>query len=256
VEERNVSVRMKQIGLELGLFTIFLATSLGGVCPFCGGGIEVASSKEGIVVKYELKQLPYAFNALEPYLDARTVEIHYTKHHKGYVDKLNAALDKHPELFKRPLVDLLTHLDALPEDIRTDVRNQGGGHWAHEFFWNCMAAPSQSLTGQREPDGELKKAIGKQFGSFDEFKKAFTKAATGAFGSGWCWLVQGPKGELEIISTPNHGIPQQQGKKPLLVVDIWEHAYYLKFQNRRPEYIEAWWNVVNWPFVAAQWSKE
>lgn len=226
-------------------------------CPLCdhtllGQRVEAEGNykkESDKPVKYQLKPLGYVFSALEPFLDARTVEIHYTKHHQGYVDKLNAALEKHPELFKTSLEQLLTHLDTLvPEDIRTDVRNQGGGDWAHDFFWNCMAPADQ----RRELGGELKKAIEKQFGSFDEFKKAFSKVAAAHFGSGWCWLVKTDKGELEIISTPYHEIPQQRGKKPLLVVDVWEHAYYLKFQNRRTEYIDAWWNVVKWLFVEEQ----
>lgn len=194
--------------------------------------------------KYERAPLGYGYSALEPYMDAQTLEIHYTKHHQAYVDKLNKALEKHPELFKKPLEVLLVNLDEVPEDIRTDVRNNGGGHWAHGFFWKCMA-PAQ----KREPQGTLKAALEKTFGSVDEFKKAFEAAATAHFASGWCWLVIDREGNLKIISTPNHDLPQRDGLSPLLVIDVWEHAYYLKYQNRRGEFINSWWNVVNWPYV-------
>lgn len=209
--------------------------------------------EKGFVVNitYEQSPLPYVYKALEPYLDARTVEIHYTKHHKGYVEKLNTAVEKHPELFKKPLEELLMHLDRVPEDIRLAVRNQGGGHWAHEFFWHCMA-PAEAPQAPRMPKpGQLKTMIDAQYGSFEGFKLAFEKVAMGLFGSGWTWLVLDTKtNKLTIVTTPNHDLPQREGLMPLLVLDIWEHAYYLKFQNRRADFISQWWNVVNWDFVA------
>ncbi len=199
------------------------------------------------VKRVEISALPYAFNALEPHLDAKTVEIHYTKHHQGYVDKLNRAFEKHPELFDKSLEELLIHLDQVPEDIRVDVRNQGGGDFIHTFFWNCMAPAKNPV---HEPQGALKTALEKSFGSVADFKKKFEEVALGHFGSGWAWLVIDRDGALRVVSTVNHDIPQRDGLIPLLVVDVWEHAYYLKFQNRRAEFLAAWWNVVNWPYVA------
>ncbi|MCL5436287.1 MAG: superoxide dismutase [Candidatus Dependentiae bacterium] len=193
-----------------------------------------------------LPPLPYLYNALEPYLDARTVEIHYTKHHRGYVDKVNKAFEKHPELVAKPLEELLTHLELVPEDIRAAVRNQGGGAYIHTFFWRCMAPAGAAL---REPKGALKSALEKSFGSVADFKKKFEEVALSHFGSGWAWLVIDKTGALSVISTPNHDIPQRQGLTPLLVLDVWEHAYYLKFQNRRNEFVAAWWHVVNWSHV-------
>lgn len=197
-----------------------------------------------ITMKFQLEPLPYRFDALEPFLDARTVELHYTKHHQGYVDKLNSALEAYPEFFSWSLEKLVTSIDLLPDSIRTAVRNQGGGHWAHTFFWNCL-----SPHAHQEPSGDLKIKLEKTYGSFDAFKKAFEAQALSFFGSGWCWLVVDEKGDLSIMTTQNHEVPQQSSKKPLLVVDLWEHAYYLKFQNRRAEYLTEWWNVVNWSFV-------
>lgn len=200
-------------------------------------------------VTYNQSPLPYDYKALEPYLDARTLELHYTKHHAGYVKKLGEALEKHPELLQKSVEEILIHLDAVPEDIRLAVRNQGGGHWVHEFFWRCMrpASFAKSLA-----EGKLKAKIEEQFGSFDAFKKEFEKSALGLFGSGWTWLVFDPQiNKLRIMTTPNHDLPQREGMVPLLVLDVWEHAYYLKFQNRRAEFIEQWWHVVDWTFVAS-----
>lgn len=195
-------------------------------------------------MKHELPRLPYDYTALEPYVDAQTMEIHYTKHHNGYVTKLNGALEKYPELQEKSLKELLTDLSALPEDIRTAVRNNGGGHMNHSMFWTVM----KNAEGQK-PEGDLLAAIDEKFGSFDEFKTAFSDAAATRFGSGWAWLVL-KNGKLEVMSTPNQDNPVSEGYEPILGLDVWEHAYYLKYQNRRPEYIENWFNVVNWDQVS------
>lgn len=192
---------------------------------------------------FQLPALPYPLDALEPHIDARTMEIHHGKHHAAYVTNLNAALEPHPDLQKKSVEDLLAGLSGLPEGIRTAVRNHGGGHANHSLFWTWMAAGAGG-----EPGGALAKGIGQAFSNFTGFKDAFTKAATGRFGSGWAWLVVGAKG-LEIISTANQDHPILEGKKPVLGVDVWEHAYYLKYQNRRADYLAAWWNVVNWKQV-------
>lgn len=192
--------------------------------------------------EYKLPDLPYAYNALEPYIDETTMRIHHAKHHQTYVDKLNAALKDHPDLQKKSAEELISDLNAVPEGIRTAVRNHGGGHANHSFFWQIMAGERMS------PDGEIAAALSKNFTSTDKFKETFSASAAGVFGSGWCWLVLN-KGELEIITTPNQDSPLSQGKKPILALDVWEHAYYLKYQNKRPDYIGAWWNVVNWQQV-------
>ena len=195
-------------------------------------------------MKYELPKLPYGYDALEPHIDAKTMEIHYTKHHQGYVDKLNTALEGRFELENKPLEEIISNLDALPAEIKTAVRNNGGGHLNHSLFWRIMAPK-----GSGGPKGRILEAINAQFGSFPNFKEAFAKAAAGVFGSGWAWLAKDKDQKLLIISTPNQDNPLMNGQKPLLGLDVWEHAYYLKHQNRRPEYIEAWWNVVNWDEV-------
>jgi Fe-Mn family superoxide dismutase len=192
---------------------------------------------------HELPPLPYAFDALEPFIDEQTMQIHHGKHHQAYVNNLNAALDKHPELHTKPLEQLLADLDAVPEDIRTVVRNNGGGHLNHTFFWQIMGPNAGGA-----PTGAVAEAIDKAFGSFDAFKEAFSKAAVGRFGSGWAWLVKSGDG-VEITSTPNQDTPVMEGKTPILGIDVWEHAYYLKYQNKRPDYITAWFNVVNWAEV-------
>jgi Fe-Mn family superoxide dismutase len=197
-------------------------------------------------MKYELPKLPYAYDALEPSIDAKTMEIHYTKHHQTYVTKLNEALDKHPEVADKPLAGLLGDLDSVPEDIRTAVRNHGGGHLNHSMFWMVMQSPKSG--GGGEPTGKIASALGAGFGNFTNFKDAFGKAAAGVFGSGWAWLVQ-EKGKLAIVTTPNQDSPIMKGQKPIFGLDVWEHAYYLKYQNKRPDYIEAWWNVVNWEAI-------
>jgi len=209
-------------------------------------GVAMLSSKfsSHAAIVYELPKLPYAYDALEPYIDAKTMEIHYTKHHQAYITKLNEALAKHPEWQKVPLHDLLTRINEVPEDIRTAVRNQGGGTLNHTFFWQCMT-PNASKT----PSKEFLAVLDKNFGSFDEFKKQFNAAAVSVFGSGWAWLVIDTDKKLKVIATHNQDSPISDGLTPLLGLDVWEHAYYLKYQNRRPEYIDGWWNVVNWNFV-------
>jgi Fe-Mn family superoxide dismutase len=194
---------------------------------------------------FTLPKLPYAFDALEPNIDARTMEIHHDKHHAAYVNNLNAALMKHPELFKKGLPDLLRGIKEVPEDIRTAVQNNGGGHANHSLFWTVMAPKAGG-----EPSGALAKAIDGAFESFAKFKDKLTAAGMGRFGSGWAWLVSGPRGALEVISSANQDSPYMDGKTPILGLDVWEHAYYLKYQNLRGDYIKAWWNVVNWKDVA------
>jgi len=197
---------------------------------------------------HTLPALPYDFAALEPNIDAQTMQIHHDKHHQTYVTNLNAALAKHPELESRSLDDLLRGIASVPEDIRTAVRNHGGGHHNHSLFWTIMAPRAGG-----EPSGPLADALSKAFGDFAKFKESFTAAATGRFGSGWAWLTL-TAGKLEITSTANQDSPLMDGKTPILGLDVWEHAYYLKYQNRRPDYITAWWNVVNWPEVARRFS--
>lgn len=192
---------------------------------------------------YELPKLPYAYDALEPNFDKETMEIHHTKHHNTYVTKLNDALKGHDDLASKSVDELVADLNSVPEDIRTAVRNNGGGHSNHTFFWQIL-----SPNGGGEPTGAIKDAIESTFGSFDAFKEKFAEAATGRFGSGWAWLVVN-NGNLEITSTANQDSPLTDGKTPVLGLDVWEHAYYLKFQNRRPEYITTFWNVVNWDEV-------
>jgi Fe-Mn family superoxide dismutase len=193
---------------------------------------------------YTLPPLPYPFDALEPHIDARTMQIHHDKHHAAYVANLNKALAEHPDLAKQSVEDLLKDLSAVPEKIRPAVRNNGGGHYNHSLFWKMM-----KQNGGGQPAGKLAAAIDKSFGGFDTFKTQFTKAALGQFGSGWAWLV--PDGDiLRIEATPNQDSPLSAGKQPLLGIDVWEHAYYLKYQNRRADYITAWFNVINWDYVA------
>ncbi|MBM3257251.1 MAG: superoxide dismutase [Candidatus Liptonbacteria bacterium] len=202
-------------------------------------------------MKFELPKLPYGYDALEPFIDANTMEIHHAKHHQAYVNKLNEALAAHPEINVETLESLLMSLDTLPQDMRTAVRNHGGGHFNHSFFWTIMAPPKGSPDlgkGGGEPEGALKEAIAEAFGDFNAFKAEFAKAATGLFGSGWTWLT-GARGSLVIMTTPNQDSPVAKGAKPLLGLDVWEHAYYLKYQNKRADYIEAFWNVVNWAEV-------
>ncbi len=198
---------------------------------------------------FELAPLPYSYDALEPFIDTQTMTIHHDKHHAAYVTNLNAALDKHPELGGWSLHDLVAKLNEVPEDIRTAVRNHGGGHYNHDMFWNIMAPNAGG-----EPKGALANAITADFGSFASLKAEFEKAAMGRFGSGWAWLVlKGDK--LAVVSTANQDNPLTDGLKPLAGIDVWEHAYYLKYQNRRADYASAWWNVINWEAVASRYSK-
>jgi Fe-Mn family superoxide dismutase len=199
---------------------------------------------------FELPKLPYAYDALEPHIDARTMEIHHSKHHQGYTNNLNAALDKHPELAPKTVGELLRDLDSIPEDIRTAVRNNGGGFKNHKIFWTIM-----SPDGGGEPDGALAAAINTAFGDFATFKDTFLTAAVTRFGSGWAWLSKKADGGLVVTSTPNQDTPLMDGLFPLLGLDVWEHAYYLKYQNRRADYISAWWNVVNWDEVSRRFEK-
>ena len=190
---------------------------------------------------FTLPPLPYAYDALEPYVDETTMRIHHDKHHGGYVSKLNAALEAHPDLEAQSLDALLGNLAAIPEAIRTAVRNNGGGHANHSLFWEIMTPG-----GAKEPEGALASAIAGVFGGFDAFKEKFTAAALARFGSGWAWLSMDGSGSLAVESTPNQDTPLMEGRAPLLGCDVWEHAYYLHYQNRRPDYVAAWWNVVNW----------
>ncbi|HEY1011426.1 MAG TPA: superoxide dismutase [Herpetosiphonaceae bacterium] len=198
---------------------------------------------------YELPPLPYEYNALEAAIDEQTMQIHHGKHHAAYVNNLNAALEKYPEHQGKSIEDLLRSLDSLPEDIRTVVRNNGGGHANHTLFWNIMGPNAGGA-----PSGALGDAINSAFGSFDAFKEQFAKAATTRFGSGWAWLCLDPSGKLHITSTPNQDSPLMEGHTPLLGLDVWEHAYYLRYQNRRPDYISTWWTVVDWNKVAERYS--
>ena len=198
---------------------------------------------------FELKPLSYPSDALEPHIDARTMEIHHGKHHATYVTNLNNALKDQPELAKKSLADLISHLDAVPETIRTAVRNNGGGHWNHDFFWNLMTPG-----GSETPTGDLAKAIDASFSSLDEFKAKFKTAGLGRFGSGWAWLVANKDGSLAIVSTPNQDNPLMEGKHAILGCDVWEHAYSLNYQNRRADYLDAWWNLVNWDVVAKNYA--
>lgn len=198
---------------------------------------------------FKLPSLNYGYDALEPHIDARTMEIHYTKHHQGYVNNLNKAIENEPALQEMKIEELMASLDKVPEPIRTTVRNNGGGHLNHSMFWGIM-----SPKGGGEPAGLLMDMIRKDFGSFDSFKTEFKNAATGRFGSGWAWLIQdGDK--LKIISTPNQDNPVSEGLKPILGLDVWEHAYYLKYQNLRGDYIDAWFNVVDWEKVEEKLKK-
>jgi Fe-Mn family superoxide dismutase len=198
---------------------------------------------------YQLPDLPYDYSALEPHIDARTMEIHHTKHHKTYVDKLNTAIEGHSDLEYDNVDDLLKNFDKVPEDIKAPVRNHGGGHSNHSLFWTIMGPG-----GGGEPSGNVASAIDDAFGSFKEFRDKFNAAATNHFGSGWAWLVS-DGGKLDVISLPNQDSPLITGKTPIFGIDVWEHAYYLKYQNKRPDYIDAWWNTINWSGVEQRLSQ-
>jgi len=196
-------------------------------------------------------ELPYDFAALEPHIDAQTMQIHHGKHHQAYVTNLNAALNKHPELFAKNLDELLRGITAISDDIRTAVRNHGGGHHNHSLFWTIMAPAGKG--GGGAPGGALADAITRAFGDFPKFKELLSNAATSQFGSGWAWLTVA-NGKLEVAGRPNQDSPLMDNKIPILGLDVWEHAYYLKYQNRRPDYVAAWWNVVNWEEVARRYA--
>jgi Fe-Mn family superoxide dismutase len=198
---------------------------------------------------FTLPPLPYDSAALEPHIDAKTMEIHHGKHHQTYVNNLNAAIEKAPELAKKSLDELLRGVNALPEAVRAPIRNNGGGHWNHSMFWQIMAPRSGG-----EPGGKLGQAITSTFGDFAKFREQFSAAGVGRFGSGWAWLINNG-GKLSIISTPNQDNPLMEGQNAIMGLDVWEHAYYLKYQNRRPDYIQAWWNVVNWTEVEKRFSQ-
>lgn len=204
------------------------------------GGIEM----------FELPKLPYAYDALEPYIDAKTMETHHSKHHQAYTNNFNAAIQGRKEFEGKTAEEILANLDQIPEDIKTAVINNGGGYVNHNLFWTIL-----SPNGGGEPKGALKDAIEKTFGSFEAFKDQFNKAAMGVFGSGWAWLVVNNNKELEIVKTPNQNTPISEGKTPVFGVDVWEHAYYLKYQNRRAEYLDAIWNVINWDEVLRRYEE-
>lgn len=205
-------------------------------------GVKVLST-------FNLPKLPYAYDELEPFIDARTLEIHHDKHHATYVNNLNIALEGQEDLQGKSLAYLLSNLDAIPEEIRTAVRNHGGGHFSHSLFWEVM-----SPTGGGDPDLDIENEINRHFGNFDKFQSELSNAAISRFGSGYGWLVMDEKKELSVMSTANQDTPMMVGKTPLLVVDVWEHAYYLKYQNRRSEFIENWWKTVNWEYVNALYN--
>ncbi len=198
---------------------------------------------------YKLPELSYAFDALEPVVDTKTMNIHYSKHHQGYTNNLNAALEKFPEVAKTDVVELIKNLNLVPEEIRGAVRNNGGGYLNHALFWEVMTP-----NGAKAPKGELLSAIEATFGSFEEFKEKFSTAAATRFGSGWAWLAVDSNKKLVVLSTPNQDSPLSDGLTPILGLDVWEHAYYLNYQNRRPDYISAWWDVVNWDVVTEKYN--
>jgi Fe-Mn family superoxide dismutase len=199
---------------------------------------------------YQISDLPYDYSALEPHIDARTMEIHHTKHHQAYVTNLNKALEGHPSLQDQPVEKLISNLSQVPEEIRRAVRNHGGGHANHSLFWNIM-----KKDGGGEPGGDLASTINEYFGSFSSFQEQFNQAAGTHFGSGWAWLAMESSGKLIVESTSNQDSPIMSGRIPIMGLDVWEHAYYLNYQNRRPDYISAWWNVVNWDAVASRFQE-
>ena len=210
---------------------------------------ELGGKGRNKLPKYEVPSLPYPSDALEPHIDARTMEIHHDRHHAAYVNNANAALEGHPDLQAKSVEDLLQHINEVPESIRTAVRNNAGGHANHSLFWTVLGPGKGG-----DPTGALAEAINRTFGSFANFKEAFAKAAATRFGSGWAWLVVSKTGNLEITSTANQDNPHMDGLTPILGLDVWEHAYYLKYQNKRPDYIAAFWNVVNWDEVARRYA--
>lgn len=244
----------------------FLLTTAASAAALAGGAEHLSAQDKPAAAAaapapapagpYTLEPLPYAEDALEPIIDAATMGIHHGKHHKAYVDNLNKAVAPHEKLHKKTVEELIADINFLPEDIRKAVENNGGGHWNHTFFWKLMAKPGAPGVGGA-PDGPLGEAINAAFGSFDKFKEKFAEAAAKRFGSGWAWLIVKSDGKLAVVSTPNQDNPLMQGVVPngdrgvpVLGLDVWEHAYYLKYQNKRPDYVTAWWNVVNWNAAA------
>ncbi len=213
--------------------------------------VQQQKGAAGTPTKHTLPELPYDFGALEPHIDAQTMQIHHDKHHQAYITNLNNALNKHPELLNKSLEDLLRGISSIPEDIRTAVRNHGGGHHNHSLFWTILAPAGKG--GGGEPTGALADAIKRTFGDFAKFKEQLSTAATSQFGSGWAWLTVS-NGKLEIASRPNQDSPVMENTTPILGLDVWEHAYYLKYQNRRPDYVTALWNVVNWREVGRRYD--
>jgi len=226
-----------------------LRTAVGGTVALGLSSLARLAAAEAKQAAYQLPKLPYAYDALEPYIDARTMEIHHDKHHQGYVNKLNKALDAHPQLLGTPIEKLLRDIDRVPADVRTAVINNGGGNANHTLFWQVMAPKAGG-----SPKGELARAIDDAFGSFDKFQAKLSEVAAKRFGSGWAWLVL-DKGKLTVLSSANQDSPLMKGQTPILGIDVWEHAYYLKYQNRRPEYVKAWWHVVNWDNVAERYAQ-
>ncbi|WP_242056323.1 MULTISPECIES: superoxide dismutase [unclassified Nostoc] len=221
-----------------------------GTGVFALDSFALAEKSPSTTGAIELPPLPYAYDALEPHIDARTMQFHHDKHHAAYVKNLNAALDKHPELKNQSVEELLRKLGKIPADIRTTVRNNGGGHVNHSMFWKIMKPQ-----GGGEPTGEIATAINQNFGNFAAFKKQFNEAGAARFGSGWVWLVRNQNGKLEITTTANQDNPISEGKYPILGNDVWEHAYYLNYQNRRADYLAAWWNVVNWDEINRRFAQ-
>ncbi len=226
--------------------TLLATAALGAANPPRPLSAQTPAAPSG---PFTLPPLPYAFDALEPHIDARTMEIHHDKHHAAYIANLNKAMADHPDLAKKSSEELIRNLAAVPDAVRTAVRNHGGGHANHTLFWHCLAK-----NGGGQPKDDLAQAIGKKFGSFAKFQEDFAKAAVGQFGSGWAWLSLDATKQLLIEATPNQDSPLSTGHTPLLGLDVWEHAYYLKYQNKRPDYVAAFYNVVNWDFVATRYA--
>lgn len=226
------------------IFVLLAAAALAGALWVVMKKLDKRSTYHEESMKFVLPPLPYAYDALEPYIDAMTMEIHHTKHHQGYVNNLNAAIEKEPSLAGKSLDYLLTHLDEVPESVRTAVRNNGGGHYNHSMFWKLMKKEGGGL-----PTGRVAELIAKYFGSFEAFQEEFNSKAKTVFGSGWAWACIDKDGKLVIVATSNQDCPISQGLQPILCLDVWEHAYYLKYQNKRPDYITAWWHVINWDQV-------
>jgi superoxide dismutase, Fe-Mn family len=241
----NRRMAMKQMG---GVASAVLLSATGAKASVVAEP-QAAPAAPAPTGPFTVPALPYAYDALEPYFDAETMHLHHDKHHQAYVDKLNAAVVGHPELASLSVYDLMTRLDGLPKPLMTAVRNQGGGHANHSFWWTSLGK------GGSAPTGELAKAIDAKFGSLSGMQEKLTAAAVGVFGSGWAWLVSMPGGALEIETTPNQDSPLTVGQKPILGIDVWEHAYYLKYKNKRPDYVKAYFSVVNWDAASARFAE-